>query len=123
VGTLQFGRDGVRFGFADPDKQIALDLGILEDNDPAIVCKVDAHALDEASNEHGYLPFLTCWGPRRARYDLLYHHRPPIAYEPNGLPRTPLSFQGRGDLGIDVPWRGLSATVRASSTTMPSPVP
>ena len=43
------------------------------------------------------------WGPRRARYDLLYHHHPPIAYDAtNGLPLTPLSLQGRGDLGIDV---------------------
>jgi hypothetical protein len=48
------------------------------------------------------------WGPRRARYDLLYHHHPPIAYETNGLPLTPLSLQGRGDLGIDVTWCGLS---------------
>jgi hypothetical protein len=42
------------------------------------------------------------WGPRRARYDLLYHHHPPIAYETSGLPLTPLSLQGRGGLDIDV---------------------
>jgi|GraSoiStandDraft_46_1057282.scaffolds.fasta_scaffold472532_1 hypothetical protein len=65
------------------------------------------------------------WGPRRARYDLLYHHGPPIAYETNGLPLslTPLSLKGRGDLRIDVTWCGLSAKVRTSSKTMRSAVP
>jgi hypothetical protein len=64
-------------------------------------------------------------GPRRARYDLLYHHHPPIAYETNGLPLTltPLSLKGSSDLGIDVTQCGLSATVRASSQTVLSAVP
>src|SRR5437763_1476722 len=123
VGTLQLGRDGVRFSFADPDKQIALDLGILEDNDPAIVCKVDAHALDEASNEHGYLPFLTCGGPGGpAMTYCTITIRPSLMMRRTGC-LSPRSRSRAVETSASTSrGGGLSTKVRASSKTMLSAV-